>query len=76
MVKHVIVATCTRGGDEAIYVGGQLKLKDSTVYACDIAEHTKDGPINFSHVLISLPDEEEFPELFDECLKWVDEGWS
>ncbi len=74
MVKHVIVVTCTVSGEEALYVGGSLQMVSDVIYACDIAEHSKDGAINLSHVLVELPDDQKFPGSFDECLKWVCEG--
>lgn len=37
----VLVLTDEDTGRQALYVDGVLKFEDETVYACDIAAHTK-----------------------------------
>ena len=72
MTKHVIVVTCEDSGFQGLYVDGVLECQDDTIYACDIAEHATDGPIDFSHVLVVMPeDAKSYPERFEQCMPWI-----
>ena len=42
LLPQVVVANDVKG-DQAIYVNGLLKGSDSTIYACDIIENTKES---------------------------------
>lgn len=71
MERHLIVVTCSDSGHEALYVNGTLRHQDETIYATDIAEWAKDGPIQFSHMVLRMPDYvDDFPEQFEQCLLW------
>ena len=71
MTKHLIVVTCEDSGLQGLYADGILVDQDDTIYACDIAKHTNDGPVDFSHVLVVMPDgEDSYPEQFEQCLLW------
>lgn len=77
MAKHLIVVTCEVSGFQGLYVDGELAHQDDTIYAGDMAEHAKDGPVDLSHVLVVMPDGcEHYPSYFDECLLWLAEGES
>jgi hypothetical protein len=70
--KHLVVVTCEESGHQGLYVNGTLVDQDSTIYACDIAEHSKDGPIDFSHVTVVMPkDVDTYPEKFEACMLWI-----
>lgn len=70
---HVIVVSDVDYDREALYIGGDLKKQDQTIYLCDLIEYTKDlGPINLSYVRVEMPEQQtEFPEHFEYCLRWL-----
>lgn len=63
---HLIVVTA-EDGNEAVYFGGELKMSDETVYACDIAHIAGDNIIQFSHVVVKRSIE-TWPKRFEELL--------
>jgi len=72
MVKHLVVVTCENSGFQGLYVDGDLVDQDDTIYAGDIAEHTNDGPVDFSHVKVVMPEGSDgYPKQFDQCMLWV-----
>lgn len=72
---HVVCVTDEDSGHEALYIGGELRFSDNTVYACDIARETDGMVIELTHMSIGLPSDQEYPKQLGECLKWVrDEG--
>jgi hypothetical protein len=72
MAKHLIVVTCEESGFQGLYSDGVLVDQDDIIYACDIAEHSKDGPVDFSHVLVVMPEgETRYPEQFEQCMLWI-----
>lgn len=72
---HVVCVTDESTGNEAMYIGGELKFLDHTIYSCDIARETAGLTFNLSHVAVDLPIDQEFPKKFEECVKWIcDEG--
>lgn len=68
--KHLTVVTCMESGHEGLYVNGDLVTQDSTIYACDIAEHAGDGPVNFSHVAVEMQ-ADSYPDKFEQCMLWI-----
>lgn len=69
---HVVVLTDVDSGFQALYVGGDLKAADDTIYACDIAEAAGDKDINFSHVRVNMPDGvNRYPERIENALLWI-----
>lgn len=67
---HVIVVTDV-SGHQALYVGGELKESDETIYACDIAAATEGMTIQFSHLTVEMPESEvSFPDTFEKCMLW------
>ena len=72
MAKQLIVVTDEDSGFEALYVDGALADQNDTIYATDIAEHAKGGPVDFSHVTVVMPDGvDRYPDQFAECCSWV-----
>jgi hypothetical protein len=71
---HVIVVQ-DEDVNEALYVGGELKCSDGTVYACDIAEFAGDRLIQFSLVNVEDYDSqtEDWPEHFDALVPYLTE---
>jgi hypothetical protein len=68
---HVIIVTDADSGHEALYVGGDLKEQDVTIYGCEIARHVQGLTIQFSHVSVRMPvDVHSYPEKFEQCMLW------
>lgn len=75
MTKHLVVVTCEDSGSQALYVNGSCVFQDDTVYACDIAEHSGDCLVLFSHETVVMPgDADKFPERLDQCMLWSQAG--
>lgn len=72
-IHHVIAVLDNGSNDEALYVGGELKDSDSTIYMCDLAKVTKGLVFEFSHVIVELPDGREWPERFEELFAFTQE---
>jgi len=68
---HVIAVIDDESLHEALYVGGKLKAQDATLYMCDVAEVSKGLTIQFSHVVVVLPEGVEYPEKFEELVKYM-----
>jgi len=73
---HVVCVTDEETGYEAVYVGGDLMEHDLTMYGCDIARLTSGMIIQLSHVSLRLPDQQEYPRRFEDCLKFVTDALS
>jgi len=74
---EVVVATDTDSDslDQSLYVDGVLKASDSTIYGCDIAEHTKGMPIVFTHVIIAdyFADlRTDWPESYSDLVPYIE----
>jgi hypothetical protein len=68
---HVIVVTDSETGHQGLYVGGDLKDQDDTIYACDIARVTWGMTIQFSHISVRMPEDvDSYPEKFEQCMLW------
>lgn len=68
---HVVVVTDEESGHQGLYVGGDLADQEDTLYACDIAAAIGDKVVQFSHVVVNMPEKVvEFPKTFDECMLW------
>lgn len=68
---HVVCVTDEETGHEAVYVGGELREQDATIYGCDIARVTSGMTIQLSHVSLRLPEHQEYPSRFEDCLQFV-----
>jgi hypothetical protein len=74
---EVVVATDTDSDslDQSLYVDGVLRFSDSTIYGCDIAEHTKGMPIVFTHVKISgysTDSQTNWPESYSDLVPYIE----
>lgn len=69
----VVAVTDTEDFFQGLYVDGKLVGHDSTIYAADIAHHTKGMVIEFSHVMVAMPEgADNFPATWEECESWID----
>ena len=68
---HVVCVTDEDSGQEALYVSGDLRFTDMTVYACDIARETDGMTIQLSHIVVGLPGEEQYPQRLEDCMMWI-----
>lgn len=66
----VVVLTDEDTGCQALYVDGVLKYEDETIYACDIAAHTKNQQMTFEHDVVYLPHDGKWPRRYDDSLKY------
>ena len=64
----VVVLTDEYTGCQALYVDGVLKYEDDTIFACDIAAHTKNQQMTFEHDFVYLPDDGKWPDRYDEAI--------
>lgn len=71
---HVVCVTDEETGHEAVYVGGDLMEQDATMYGCDIARLAQGMAIQLSHVSLRLPEQQEYPRRFEDCMKFVTTG--
>jgi hypothetical protein len=74
---EVVVATDTDSDslDQSLYVDGVLRFSDSTIYGCDIAEHTKGMSIVFTHVNIAdyFADlRTDWPESYSDLVPYIE----
>lgn len=67
---QVIVVTDEETGYESLYIDGQLRMFDVTIYASDIASQVTGETIQFSHVSLRLPEQQEWPATWDECARF------
>lgn len=63
---HVIVATDNGSGEQALYVGGDLRSQDGTLHACDIANAVGDNVFQFTAINVDRPN--AWPKRFEELL--------
>lgn len=68
---HVVCVTDEDSGHEALYISGDLRFSDVTVYACDIARETDGMTIQLSHMTVGIPGKEEYPKRLEDCMKWL-----
>jgi len=61
-VVPVVAVIDDEGGFEALYVEGTLRLQDYTLHMCDIAQVTKGLAIEFSQIVLNLPDAMDWPD--------------
>jgi len=70
--KQLVVVTCEESSFEGLYVDGKLVSQDDTIYASQIAVHTEQGPIQFTHHTVVMPvDVTSYPESYEDCRKWI-----
>jgi hypothetical protein len=74
---EVVVATDTDSDslEQSLYVDGILRASDSTIYGCDIAEHTKGMSIVFTHVNIAdyFADlRTDWPESYSDLVPYIE----
>ena len=62
---HVIGVLDESTGYEALYVGGELKQADFTLHLCDVARVSEGKVINFTFLVVEMPDGMEFPKQFE-----------
>jgi hypothetical protein len=55
-VVPVVAAIDEESGYEALYVEGTLRLQDCTLHMCDIAQVTKGIVIEFSQIVVNIPE--------------------
>jgi hypothetical protein len=71
---HVIAVLDEESGHEALYVGGDLKETDFTLHMCDVARETEGMVIEFSQVIVTMPEGKDFPRKFEHVVKYIKEG--
>lgn len=68
---HVVAVIDEESGHEALYVDGDLRDQDLTIYACDIARAAEGKVIQFSQIRVNLPEDQVgFPQEFEKCMLW------
>ena len=68
---HVIAAIDDETGDEALYVGGVLKAECHTLYMDVVAKVTKGLVIEFSQVCVGLPEDQNYPDKFEDLMQFI-----
>jgi hypothetical protein len=68
---HVVGVLNEPTGLEALYVGGDLKDTDFTLHLCDVARVSEGKVINFSFLVVEMPDGMEFPETFPSLVQYI-----
>lgn len=68
---HVVGVLNEPSGFEALYVGGELKDQDFTLHLCDVAKVTEGKVIEFSFIVVELPDDIDFPNKFEDLVQYI-----
>ena len=67
----VVCVIDQESGHEAVYVGGELKDQDTTIYGHDIARVASGLTVQLSHVTVDLPEEMQYPQKFEELVRYI-----
>lgn len=68
---HVIGVLDESSGYEALYVGGDLKETDLTLHLCDVGRVAKGKVINFTFIVVEMPDGMDFPKQFEYLMQYI-----
>lgn len=69
-MRKITIATDDKTGHQAMYVDGELKESDTSLYASQVADYTDGEPVLIENVDAYLPDHETF---FPDTLQELEE---
>ncbi len=71
MEVKIVVVTDDESLFQAMYVDGEFKQSDDTIYASDIEDAAAGRPIMLSTMSVELPESGDFPKTLEKCMQLV-----